>query len=962
MSGSAHNAIIIPLNSQQGTVIEFFPDELPSDFNDLKDVLRAEFAPLVAWRQSAVEYYKQNFYSEFEWLLKEIIQEFGTPSVEEFYRGKQNYKEDRVALYNTYAAYALVKFWKSAEEEEATGDRATTSKYAQQVVSFIQLADHVDPGFEFSWLLRGFYDLRQSQGEFSSAKNTFNSVLSSAKTKSSAIAAKFTYGALMGLGVIAYNERKYDVALEHFNQCILSNPAHTRALVESDDQTVADPASSRVGANLRVALSTCFYHLGAFEQSTAAAELAIKLDPSNVNALILLGLLEHVNSVASQQAVGVLATTKGQKSKGRKAAVAYGKHWQNSYEYMRLAAASSEVGGDSGSYTSALMTCNHLANHYFHTWYTISTAASVVGERTVQFPVSDAQAHALSGGDDAADPLVDRFDSMQLGNFGCSVTEINLSGGICSLTLSADAPTGTASGAVVVKVKRLNRLKKLVSSCIERFGSNTTAASHTLNGLLAESHYILGRLFHSQISGNSGGYAASDADASNVKNAIYYYEQSLILGGGSSGSSTNCSSTVIILAMFQLGQLYLSKHMYKSALDMFQKTLLLQQSQQLAQPGDQQGEIAGPVRDPMNSQREIQAYILHVSALDAEEICGPFEKLESILTHPAVTSTSFPFLYDAWLLQATLRVGTGADMGPEGEKKTTTAASERTRYIDAIRCYLRAAECIVTSAVGGAEKHMDLAQIYGAVASVYHHLGNASRAREFSTKALAAVKTAHAQDGTVETNAARVVFHQAANAPFFDWTAEAAQVRIKSRSGDTVEFEQQPGQDGGRITTAQLFVGDDVDIDGVVCRVAGIVSAGGADGGAVEAMDVEAEVEADSMYGDIVDKKAAAVAIAKVENIIAITVESPLLLLLLPTDVAHHTLKLKEPNSVFCEDCITLCYNQGRILEACGETMAAVEVYTNILMLFPTFVDCKFLRPCFCRVLLVFTDSLWFLC
>lgn len=41
--------------SGQGTV-EFYPDELPADHNDLIDVLRAELAPFKVWRSCAVSW------------------------------------------------------------------------------------------------------------------------------------------------------------------------------------------------------------------------------------------------------------------------------------------------------------------------------------------------------------------------------------------------------------------------------------------------------------------------------------------------------------------------------------------------------------------------------------------------------------------------------------------------------------------------------------------------------------------------------------------------------------------------------------------------------------------------------------------------------------------------------------------------------------------------------------------
>ena len=50
-----------------------FPDELPTEHNDLIDVLRSALAPLKAWRQCAVEYHRQGYDIEFESILNDIV-------------------------------------------------------------------------------------------------------------------------------------------------------------------------------------------------------------------------------------------------------------------------------------------------------------------------------------------------------------------------------------------------------------------------------------------------------------------------------------------------------------------------------------------------------------------------------------------------------------------------------------------------------------------------------------------------------------------------------------------------------------------------------------------------------------------------------------------------------------------------------------------------------------------------
>lgn len=46
-------SIKIPIENSN-EFVEIFPDELPTDVNDVLEVLRAEFAPLKIWRAVAV--------------------------------------------------------------------------------------------------------------------------------------------------------------------------------------------------------------------------------------------------------------------------------------------------------------------------------------------------------------------------------------------------------------------------------------------------------------------------------------------------------------------------------------------------------------------------------------------------------------------------------------------------------------------------------------------------------------------------------------------------------------------------------------------------------------------------------------------------------------------------------------------------------------------------------------------
>jgi hypothetical protein len=80
-------SIHIPI-ANSAEYVQIFPDELPSDANEVIDVLKAECAPLKIWRAvavsslsvslsishlSQVEYYRQGEYQNFELVLSEIV-------------------------------------------------------------------------------------------------------------------------------------------------------------------------------------------------------------------------------------------------------------------------------------------------------------------------------------------------------------------------------------------------------------------------------------------------------------------------------------------------------------------------------------------------------------------------------------------------------------------------------------------------------------------------------------------------------------------------------------------------------------------------------------------------------------------------------------------------------------------------------------------------------------------------
>ena len=120
--------------------------------------------------------------------MKYFIQCYLFVEAEQIYQQKPNFKESMIQIYTSLAACALMKLWRNIDEVEQlipTSDSTSavianneSLKYAQLVVSNLQLADTIDPAHPYSWLIKGFYELRQAtDGDYSRADRHFNNII-----------------------------------------------------------------------------------------------------------------------------------------------------------------------------------------------------------------------------------------------------------------------------------------------------------------------------------------------------------------------------------------------------------------------------------------------------------------------------------------------------------------------------------------------------------------------------------------------------------------------------------------------------------------------------------------------------------------------------------------------------------------------------------------------------------------
>ena len=234
---------------------------------------------------------------------------------------------------------------------------------------------------------------------------------------------------------------------------------------------------------------------------------------------------------------------------------------------------------------------------------------------------------------------------------------------------------------------------------------------------------------------------------------------------------------------------------------------------------------------------------------------------------------------DLWLLQGQLREKVPAE------------------HLTSLKCYLHAKDCIELKGF------QVPAAVLSNIAILHHSLNKLDKALEYSKSALQACVPE--LDTTNSADLTAPIFNNSEfEDVFFVWSPMKFDVQLVNKDDevdkDVLRFQLISNINSDEVQPShQLLVGTEVLIDSVrliVCAVN------------------ENEIHCHSGPVPIV--------IANNETTMAIRVKSPL--------------------SIFSDPNITYCYNFALILDDCGHTSAAVEVYTELLKRHPSFIECTY--------------------
>lgn len=263
-----------------------------------------------------------------------------------------------------------------------------------------------------------------------------NQRASRAKTGSSI--KPYVFGAVIGLGIVAYARQKWQSALEFF----------VKALGENQGRT----------APVRMAIAACCFKLEMFDKAGSAAKKVLETDATNIDAIIMLALIEQVFALKDR----------ANRIQHRSAAA----------DYCNFALSMDP------HCASALIS---LANHHFCTLRPLKAdngaagCAACVDEHTVH--VASSAAVNVTAGDEV------HFDVSPHVLREVVRVEINSAAGLVVLTINPPLPPSAVGQTLSIKTKELG----LVLSLARRAFEYTN-----LKQVKSESCYIEGRVYHAK--------------------------------------------------------------------------------------------------------------------------------------------------------------------------------------------------------------------------------------------------------------------------------------------------------------------------------------------------------------------------------------------------------------------------------------------------------------------------------
>lgn len=276
----------------ENAVVEVDPDMLPEDPTELCTLLENERSPRQYWMYIALAYAKHSKVDIAIEIITKGLQAKAHEPVEKLpllhlltwlYLQRSREAARNVAGMDVshYLLQSMLKPETYIEGTALISEAKTKDHYLQLATQALNESSRLDPSASISTLARGVFAVFKASVSATSDRN--HHLENAAKIFDDAVRASRAQNmfAVMGKARILYAKKRYDKALEAYQEVLTKRP-------DMDP----DP---------RLGIGLCFWHLGHKDDALLAWERALELDPDSKVAHILIALYYlHVTSGLSE--------------------------------------------------------------------------------------------------------------------------------------------------------------------------------------------------------------------------------------------------------------------------------------------------------------------------------------------------------------------------------------------------------------------------------------------------------------------------------------------------------------------------------------------------------------------------------------------------------------------------------------------------------------------------------------
>jgi len=461
--------------------IVVFADELKKYEEDISNILQMEFCPLKVFKNVALEYHYQGHENTFLEIMQTIVDAITKEDeflVKKSYEQHKDFDNDFVDIHFRLIA-SLLNEYIDLKKKYLDFQHKDIEEIELKIIEAFKALDKncsKETQFkEYFIILTAFFKYLQKFNQQHESKEAYETdilvdrmykrLLSTNNQKEKDLKPKYLYAMCIYFGITQYSRGEYEKALSYFKEAI-----HT---------------CSNCPSSVRVAAGLCLFKLENYEKAKLCLENVLVIDPSNLDALIYLSLIENVYAQRDR--------------------VNRNMHNNNVYEYCVLAA---------NEKSNNLAALNIIANYLFTNYKLINNI--------------DVNNSYYDSGNRKIVIFTDKNNLIELNN-GNGI-RINKIDSTCSCILSYNVTTVGDLNQIEILLDREINFNERSIQFIEIKNylqvlslANRAITESMISGVKSDGYYILGRVYYAQSNLTSAAECFNQAIALNENMMLAWF-------------------------------------------------------------------------------------------------------------------------------------------------------------------------------------------------------------------------------------------------------------------------------------------------------------------------------------------------------------------------------------------------------------------------------------------------------